>query len=190
MPKGVRGSSPACSIKGCERRHEARGWCATHYEHWRRFGSPITLSIEERFLSYVDLDGPVPSFAPDLGPCSLWELKPNRGGYGVFGVGTSPEGKQINRLAYDWAWEQEHGPVPDGCQLDHLCRVRLCVRTSHLEVVTQTENQRRGLNGVLKTECPQGHPYDEANTLYRANGNRRCRRCHADQERNRKAASR
>lgn len=28
-----------CSIPGCGRRHDARGWCATHYNRWKRTGS-------------------------------------------------------------------------------------------------------------------------------------------------------
>ena len=28
-----------------------------------------------------------------------------------------------------------------------------------------------------KTHCPQGHPYDEVNTVVRANGHRQCRIC-------------
>lgn len=29
-----------CSIAGCERPHDARGWCGTHYERWRKHGDP------------------------------------------------------------------------------------------------------------------------------------------------------
>jgi hypothetical protein len=35
------------------------------------------------------------------------------------------------------------GPVPEGLELDHLCRVTTCVRPSHLEPVTTGENVRR-----------------------------------------------
>jgi hypothetical protein len=40
-------------------------------------------------------------------------------------------------------YEQEVGPIPDGLQLDHLCRNRRCVNPDHLEPVTRTENQLR-----------------------------------------------
>lgn len=36
------------------------------------------------------------------------------------------------------------GPIPRGLVLDHLCEVPWCVRPSHLEAVTQSENIRRG----------------------------------------------
>lgn len=32
-----------------------------------------------------------------------------------------------------------------------------------------------------KTHCPQGHPYDDDNTMYLSNGRRRCRACNAAQ---------
>jgi hypothetical protein len=41
-------------------------------------------------------------------------------------------------------YERHIGPVPSGLQLDHLCRVPLCVNPAHLEPVTGTENVRRG----------------------------------------------
>lgn len=49
-------------------------------------------------------------------------------------------------------WEEAHGPVPDGLELDHLCRVRACVREDHLELVTHAENCRRGRRTNLTPE--------------------------------------
>jgi hypothetical protein len=52
------------------------------------------------------------------------------------------------------------------------------VNPAHLEPVTQEENVRRGNADYnhLKTHCPQGHPYDETNTILKP-GRRRPRRC-------------
>lgn len=72
-------------------------------------------------------------------PCWIWQLKTNATGYGYVSV------KGRDHLAHRYQYEQSHGPIPDGLQLDHLCRQRLCVNPEHLEPVTPLENMRRGL---------------------------------------------
>jgi len=108
-------------------------------------------------------------------------------GYGKFNVRVAP-GQWRMVSTHRYAYEQIIGPVPDGMQLDHLCRVRLCCNPEHLEPVTRRVNQSRGIKGALTTHCPQGHPYDETNTLRRANGHRRCRTCHSQREAQRRAS--
>lgn len=34
-------SKPICTIAGCKKPHEARGWCRKHYARWRRLGDPL-----------------------------------------------------------------------------------------------------------------------------------------------------
>jgi len=88
-------------------------------------------------------------------------------------------------------WESLNGPVPEGLELDHLCRVRSCVNPTHLEPVTHAVNCQRGDQGCAtklmqakKTHCPKGHPYDETNT--RRRGARRiCIACQIAHGRNR-----
>jgi hypothetical protein len=79
-------------------------------------------------------------------------------------------------MAYEWLV----GPIPDGFQIDHLCRVRNCVAPDHLEAVTQQENLRRGeagANNKIKTHCPHGHEYTPENTLVNRSGSRVCVIC-------------
>lgn len=80
--------------------------------------------------------------------------------------------------AHRHAYELLKNPIPQGKELDHLCRNRECVNPSHLEPVTHKENQRRG-NGfsgrnAKKTHCPLGHALIEGNLT--AAGIRRGRR--------------
>lgn len=49
-------------------------------------------------------------------------------------------------LLYRHNWIEKNGPVPEGMELDHLCRNRWCINPDHLEPVTHAENVRRGAN--------------------------------------------
>lgn len=95
--------------------------------------------ITERFWAKVDKNGPLPAHCPNLGPCWLWLGKLNTG-YGSIWIGRK---SGENEPAHRWAWVQENGPVPDGLELDHLCRARACVRPSHMEAVEHKVNMAR-----------------------------------------------
>jgi hypothetical protein len=124
-----------CTIGTCSRKHYGRGMCHIHYrralrnggdpEHRQRLRGETP---EIRFWAKVDARG----------PCWLWTAGQTSNGYGRFGL-TSRD----KRLAHRFAWELLIGQVPEGLQLDHLCRVRLCVNPDHLEPVTPQENWAR-----------------------------------------------
>lgn len=97
----------------------------------------VRLSLEERLWRHVNKDGPV--LRTDLGPCWLWTGGDNGHGYGTIRPHPGPGSVYVHRLSYELA----HGPIPDGLELDHLCRLTRCVRPDHLEPVTQKENHRR-----------------------------------------------
>ena len=118
-----------------------------------------------------------------MSACWFTGHQPDRSGYVRVCIGG------VRVPAHRAVYEAIIGAIPDGLQLDHLCRVRACVNPAHLEPVTCRENIRRGLTGIhqrSKTHCPAGHPYDEANTLRRPDRGgiivRRCRECHRLQE--------
>jgi hypothetical protein len=124
--------------------------------------------LRERVLSNLIID---PS------GCLLWSGGLMKG-YGV----TSSYGRPlyVHRVMYEWFI----GPIPDGLEIDHVCKVKRCAAPAHLEAVTHAENMRRwgGRHNAIKTACPRGHAYDEANTRH-AYGRRFCRRCARDRMR-------
>ena len=88
------------------------------------------MAIADRFWDDVYL-GSIPEHQPELGSC--WLRKATRSdGYTQVTV----SGRKI--LSHRWAYESLVGPIPEGLEIDHLCRVTSCVRPSHLEPVTKT----------------------------------------------------
>lgn len=154
-----------------------RGLCNPHYRRLRRHGDPLTLrpsqweSIEQRFWSKVDKNGPIPDYDPKLGKCWIWTAGKSLG-YGFFNSRFTQV--RAHRVSYEWLV----GPIPDGLVIDHLCHVKECVNPSHLDAVTLAENTRRRRSpNSAKAQCPHGHEYNEENTHWTENGWRLCRTC-------------
>lgn len=135
----------------------------------------LTEKQEDRFWSRIHADG----------ICWEWQGNKNTQGRGQFYANGRQH--QAHRVAY----EILVGPVPDGLELDHLCRNPICANPDHLEPVTHRENILRGYNpaaaNARKTHCKRGHPFDEVNTYHRRDGNRDCRQCIRDANRRHKA---
>lgn len=121
--------------------------------------------------------GPTPQHRSDLGHCLLFDGADNGRGYAQFHYG---EGRR-NGYAHRFAWESPVGPIPQGMTIDHLCRVRNCVRLSHLEVVDGPTNTRRG--AATKPSCKNGHPRTTENIYITPAGRRTCRICRRDRSR-------
>lgn len=108
--------------------------------------------------------------------CLLWTGALTGWGYSNVGY-LDEDGQRRNQSAHRALYEAFVGSVPEGHELDHVCRVRRCVNPGHLEAVTHAENVLRGARGRLVTVCARGHAYTPENTITRADGRRRCRTC-------------
>lgn len=70
--------------------------------------------------------------------CWEWQWATDRRGYGRVRHGDR------TRFAHQVEYEKRNGDIPEGLELDHLCRNPPCVNPDHLEPVTHAENVRRG----------------------------------------------
>jgi hypothetical protein len=106
----------------------------------------------------------------DPDACWLWPgtSAGTKGRYGTFQPGTRASDPKV--YAHRFAYEDKVGPIPEGLEIDHLCRVRLCVNPAHLEPVTKQENDRR----KRLTVCARGHDLTlDENCQWDAKGRRR-----------------
>jgi hypothetical protein len=119
--------------------------------------------------------------------CWIWIGSRDGKGYGRLRRTNERRYVGAHRVAY----EQHRGPIPDGLELDHLCRVTVCVNPQHLEAVTHRENLRRGESPGMQLrrrgQCVHGHDLAAA-YVRRDNGSRVCRECRNARARRRRAA--
>jgi hypothetical protein len=177
-------SPVTCEVKDCTLRIRARGLCITHYTQKRKSGELQPLpsrSVVERFT-----DGSVRK--PN--GCLEWTGATTKDGYGMIRI----DHKTVKTARL--AWELANGPIPAGFHVLHHCDNPPCGQTEpseeypdgHLFLGTQADNNKdmfaKGRNVSAEsavTHCPQGHPYDEANTrISGTDGSRRCRACNRD----------
>lgn len=114
----------------------------------------------------------------DANGCWIWTAARNAYGYGIIRL----NGKHF--MTHRFMYESHNGPIPEGLDLDHLCRVRCCINPEHLEAVSRKTNLLRGTTVTARnaavTHCPRGHEYTEANTGRTRRGSRYCKRCNVD----------
>ena len=121
------------------------------------------------------------------GFCWDWIARTTKDGYGLFHVDRFGHTRVAHRIAYTLLV----GEIPEGLELDHLCRNKACVNPDHLEPVTQQVNRDRvpfvNLPGGLPPWvvsgknvtgfCKHGHEYTDENTYVYPDGRTECRTC-------------
>lgn len=193
-----------CDVECCSEPAKRRGLCAKHYRRWYKLegsslAGPTVVTHQHdltRFWAKVAA-GPVPTYAPALGPCWLWAGSVDRDDYGKFAV-TTTTGRVRHCRAHRWAYEARVGPIPEGLTLDHLCRVRRCVRPSHLEPVMSAVNTMRGqgpaASNAAKTHCKRRHEFTPGNTYHKQQPSgsmtRACKECGRQRSREHQRAKR
>lgn len=188
------------TCKVCSEPHNAKGYCVSHYNRWRRYGDPFYqnpdcrhLTVDERFEIDVDRSA---------GPngCWPWTGYVMPSGYAMIRQGKDGYREYAHREAYIRAY----GPLENDETVDHACHShdrctltgadcphRRCCNPRHLEAVPQVENAMRGNSPLAQkarqTHCHRGHPLSGDN-LYLEHGHRHCRACVSLREREKASA--
>lgn len=117
----------------------------------------------------------------DQNGCAIWPRGKTSGGYGQVRLDGRPQ--YVHVVVYSKVVDA----IPSGWDVDHVydqgCRSRACFWPSHLEAVTQAENNRRA-GSARRQRGPRscGHSWDDDR-----NGRSDCAACHREAEAARKA---
>ena len=126
------------------------------------------IPVEDRFFRHVVVN-------LETG-CWNWASSKTLHGYGTFN-----DKNYKTTLAHRWSFLHFVGDIPNGREIDHLCRNRACVNWKHMELITHRENLLRGnsisTQHAKQTHCINGHEFTVENTILRKAG-RDCRICH------------
>lgn len=95
--------------------------------------SPRCRPLIDRLIERIEVGG--------HGECWEWRGPTFNTGYGAISAG-GRSGKAL--LTHRVVWQSFVGELPEDMTIDHLCMNRRCQNPDHLEMVSRSENPRRG----------------------------------------------
>lgn len=144
-----------CSVPGCGRKHECRGFCNAHYLRWKA-GKDLDVPLQA---------APIPKTNPCLVEGCTSPVKQNgycgrhfkswyRHGDPLKAQPRQPDGSGTQRKdgyiqvvhegkrvgQHRVVWQEAHGPIPTGYHVHHINHVRNDNRLENLELVRNTEH--------------------------------------------------
>lgn len=126
-----------CSIDGCDRIHQARGWCQPHYKRWKKYGDPLGGRTYARWG--VHLAWLTEAVNCDTDECIIWPYGTAKG-YGM--VNRSRFGSSRAHAATLILSGSPRPPAPINHAL-HSCpggANRACCNLRHLRWGTNKDN--------------------------------------------------
>ena len=95
-----------------------------------------------------------------VGECLEWQAAKQPKGYGMFGMHVDGVWRMV--LAHRVSYTIEHGPIPEGMQVDHACRNKSCVQPEHLRLTSNKQNhENHGGPRVDSTSGIRGVHWDK-----------------------------
>ena len=146
-------SKSQCSVDGCQNPYEAKGFCQTHYAHWRRYGDPLMTTkppngeLMRWILAHLDYSGD---------DCLTWPFaKCRRSGSAQMTIKrkTVNPARVICQLIY--------GPAPSPLhEAAHSCGKghKACVHPKHVRWASHEENEAdKRIHGTAAIGVRHGH---------------------------------
>lgn len=126
-----------CSIEGCDREVNSRGWCHKHYYRWYVHGDP-TFTCQSRKLKYKNSRDVLESGFLKREPDDCWEWLRSLSPFGYGKAWWNGKMYQAHRLS----WEAYNGEIPDGLCVLHRCDNPKCINPSHLFLGSHKDNNK------------------------------------------------